>query len=117
MKKMNKETIKNKCEELKGKAKQGAVNAAYWARDNKEILAVVLPIAFGGLKIVSKIAVNHSKTKGEKEVKELYCYDRSLGHYWRLKRDLSNKEWLDVDRRKRSGESLSEILSEMKVLK
>ena len=30
---------------------------------------------------------------------------------------LSNKEWLEIDSRKRNGERLSDILSEMKVLK
>lgn len=30
---------------------------------------------------------------------------------------LSNREWLEIDNRKRNGERLSEILDEMKVLK
>ena len=50
-------------------------------------------------------------------LKDLYCYDRSLGHYWRLRRELSNKEWLEIDQRKKNGERLSDILAEMKVLK
>ena len=50
-------------------------------------------------------------------MKDLYCYDRSLGHYWRLRRELSNKEWLEIDQRKKNGERLADILDEMKVLK
>ena len=53
----------------------------------------------------------------QEELKDLYCYDRSLGHYWRLRRELSNKEWLEIDQRKKNGERLSDILAEMTVLK
>lgn len=53
----------------------------------------------------------------EEAVKNLYCYDRSLGHYWCLRRELSNKEWLEIDQRKKNGERLSDILAELKVLK
>ena len=53
----------------------------------------------------------------QEELKDLYCYDRSLGHYWRLRRELSNKEWLEIDQRKKNGERLSDILAEMKVSK
>jgi len=53
----------------------------------------------------------------EKDVKELYCYDRSLGHYWVLRRELTNREWIEIDQRKKNGERLADILSELKVLK
>ena len=53
----------------------------------------------------------------KEKVKDLYCYDRSVGHYWKLRRELSNKEWLEIDQREKNGERLSDILSEMKVLK
>lgn len=66
---------------------------------NKEALLILTPIAM------------------EEELKDLYCYDRSLGHYWRLRRELSNKEWLEIDQRKKNGERLADILDEMKVLK
>ena len=53
----------------------------------------------------------------QEELKDLYCYDRSLGHYWRLRRELTNAEWLEIDRRKKNGERLADILEELKVLK
>ena len=98
------------CEKVKG--------AAYKVQDfierNKELL---VPVFISGLVIVLKVVVKRGNINKEQQLKEEYCYDRSLGHYWALKRSLSNKEWLEIDKRKRNGEKLSDILSEMKVLK
>ena len=98
------------CEKVKG--------AAYKVQDfiecNKELL---VPVFISGLVIVLKVVVKRGNLNKEQQLKEEYCYDRSLGHYWALKRSLSNKEWLEIDKRKRNGEKLSDILSEMKVLK
>ena len=53
----------------------------------------------------------------DKKSKEYYCYDRSVGNYWELKRKLSNSEWLEINRRKDCGEKLADILADMKVLR
>ena len=88
-----------------------------WISRNKELVIGITPVAIGGITTVAKVVGKRVNLRKQEELKDLYCYDRSLGHYWRLKRELSNKEWLDVDRRKKNGERLSDILSEMKVLK
>ena len=67
----------------------------------------------GAVKTVNRRAIAQT----EKESKENYCYDRSLGHYWELKRKLSNSEWLEINRRKDCGEKLADILADMKVLR
>lgn len=71
----------------------------------------------GGVTTVCKVVGKRITLHKEEGVKNLYCYDRSLGHYWRLRRELSNKEWLEIDQRKKNGERLSDILAELKVLK
>ena len=58
-----------------------------------------------------------AKLRKERNLKELYCYDRSLGHYWELRRKLTNREWIDINKRMREGKKLGEILQELKVLK
>ena len=85
--------------------------------DNKEILIAAIPVA-GALagKMIKSIS-KHSSLKKEEHLKNEYCYDRSLGHYWELKRKLSNSEWIKIDKRKRNGEPLADILDDMKVLK
>lgn len=84
---------------------------------NKDLVIVAVPVIGSGLAFLVKSGIKHANLKKQQDVKELYCYDRSLGHYWALRRELTNKEWIEIDRRKRSGEKLADILSELKVLK
>lgn len=88
-----------------------------WLIRNRDVLITVVPITVGGIATVTKAAAKRRNLRKEESLKNLYCYDRSLGHYWRLRRTLSNKEWLEIDKRKNKGERLADILSEMKVLK
>lgn len=106
------------CEKVKGAAYKVQDKVQdFIERNNKELLIVMVPVVISGLVTVSKVVVKRGNLNKEQQLKEKYCYDRSLGHYWALKRQLSNKEWLEIDKRKRNGEKLSDILSEMKVLK
>lgn len=84
---------------------------------NKEQIIVLTPVIVSGVTTVVKVVGKRVNLHKEEDLKDLYCYDRSLGHYWRLRRELSNKEWLEIDKRKKDGQRLSDILSDMKVLK
>lgn len=107
--------------EQKAKFKQNVENTKEWMWANREfILGVGLPI----LTVVTatvikgvKVANRSARLKQEKDLKELYCYDRSLGHYWKLKRPLKSSDWVKIDARRRNGERLADILSDMKVIK
>lgn len=105
---------------LKEKVKRTTSNVYHKTKDfcinNKDVVVpVALTLAAGTVKI-GKLAMKTRKLNKEEQLKEEYCYDRSLGHYWKLRRPLTNKEWLEIDSRKRNGERLSDILSSMKVL-
>lgn len=103
--------------EVKAKLHNGWV----WVVDNKELVTVILlPVAIGGLKLVATVTKNTMRRinlNKEEAIKNLYVYDPSLGKYWRLKRELSNKEWLKIDQRRSKGERLSTILDDLGVLK
>lgn len=88
-----------------------------WIIRNREILIVVTPVAIKGLTTVAKVVGKNINLHKQESIKNLYCYDRSLGHYWSLRRELTNQEWLEIDRRKKCGERLADILAEMRVLK
>lgn len=103
--------------EIKEKIGENLYKLSDWFDSNRETILPLVPVVIGGITTVVKVVGKHINIGKEKEVKDLYCYDRSLGHYWRLKRELSNSEWLEIDRRKKNGERLADILEEMKVLK
>ena len=84
---------------------------------NKETIITLTPVIIGCITTVSKVVNKRINLRKEENLKDLYCYDRSLGHYWKLKRELTNDEWLEIDKRKKNGERLSDILDELKVLK
>ena len=88
-----------------------------WVYDNKELIMVFGPILIGGVIAGVKAVNKHVKLNKEKDLKDMYCYDRSLGHYWKLRRELTNSEWVEIDKRKNNGERLADILDELKVLK
>lgn len=92
-------------------------NGKEWIVRNKEAVITLTPVIIGGITTVSKVVGKRINLRKQENLKDLYCYDRSLGHYWRLRRELTNKEWLEIDQRKKNGERLSDILEQMKVLK
>ena len=103
--------------QFKEKLNQKFQKGKEWIVRNKEAVIVLTPIAIKGVTTIIKVAGKHANLHKEEQLKDLYCYDRSLGHYWKLKRELTNKEWLEIDQRKKNGERLSDILDELKVLK
>ena len=94
-----------------------------WCKNNPEYTALFLSTASGivvfvvkGVVSITKQTIKTKNLKKEEDLKNLYCYDRSLGHYWSLKRELTNAEWLAIDERKKNGERLSDILKDLNVL-
>lgn len=103
--------------ELEFKVKSKLHDAKEWVVRNKELVIFFAPMVITGVTTVAKVVGKNVNLRKEESVKNLYCYDRSLGHYWKLSRELSNKEWVEIDKRKQNGERLADILSDMKVLK
>lgn len=101
----------------KEKVEQMANKAKIFIENNRETLVAVVPLCIAGVTTIVKVAGKHRNTQKQEELKNEYCYDNRLGHYWRLRRPLTNKEWLEIDSRKRNGEYLSDILASMRVLK
>ena len=88
-----------------------------WVVDNQQLVITVAPIVITGAFKITKLLVARSNIKKAEALKELYVYDRSLGHYWALRRKLSNNEWVKIESRRRSGEPLAHILDTLNVLK
>lgn len=65
---------------------------------------------------VKKHNRNKRQDKMEK-AKRTRIYDSSSGNYWHLKKELTKKQWLKVNKRKKAGEKTGDILKSMRVLK
>ena len=109
----------SKRRERKEKMDKFITNVLSKAQEHKEEIAFLTPVVIagiGGITKVTKQIIRNRNLSKEEELKTLYCYDRSLGHYWKLKRPLSNNDWVQINDRRKRGESLADILSSMKVL-
>lgn len=101
----------------KAKRKQTAIKAANWTISNLGTILTVAAMLAPAVTVVARTAGRNINLHKEENLKKLYCYDTSLGHYWRLKRPLGNSDWTKIDKRRRNGESLATILEDLKVLK
>lgn len=114
-----KSIIQKKLEEVRDGAADKLRKTSNWMRENIEMVKVMAPVGIavvgGVVKIVYKLAKD-DRAHREKDLKELYCYDRKLGHYWKLARALSSKDWMKINERKKNGENLGDILYDMDVL-
>lgn len=118
------ETINLGKEIRRRKRREWAANmlngTAEWVSRNKEGLAIAAPFVAVATKVLLKTIGGVHKSvnlRKEKELKELYCYDRSLGHYWKLRKPLNNRQWTRINERREHGETLANILKDMDVLK
>lgn len=88
-----------------------------WCGEHTEVAAggfiAGLGLVTAGIKAAGRAHSKHMDLMS----KDLRCYDNSLGRYWVLKRKLTNRDWLEIDRRKSHGERLGDILDDLRVLK
>lgn len=96
-----------------------------WLREKKEATVRfvsenktwLIPLAISAVGVAAKQGAKFVTAHKQENVKELFWYDPSAGHYWKLRRKLDAREALEVDRRHQAGERLGDILEDMKVLK
>lgn len=103
-------------ERLKFEAQMRFQEVKEWVAEHKDVIVILAPICVKGATMIIRVVAQYANTKKKETIKNEYCYDRSLGHYWKLRRKLTNEEWLEIDRRRKSGERLSDILTQMNVL-
>lgn len=95
-------------------------DTAYWIKENREFLSVVVPIGIAGISGTAKIVKGvsrHVALHKEQQLKDMYVYDRSLGKYLELKKPLTQSQMRDVLDRKEKGEGIGVILQSMNLLR
>ena len=114
-----KPTFKQRVENAKAKAKDWAEPKLQWCREHKEILMTFGPVVIGGFFELAKVGI---KAKDRRETRELdeeklhSVYDRSAGMYLTTKRELTNDDYRELQRRKREGMTTGEALDDMGLL-
>lgn len=104
-------------EELKSKIKAVEYKSKNWYYKNKSWVAPAVSVGLTVTPFIVRFVTKRTNLMKEQNLKDKYIYDRSHGHYWELRRKLSTRELLEIDRRKDKGESLVDILESMRVLK
>lgn len=113
------EKVHDKIEEVRYKAKVTGENVVTWARENPESAVTVLAIAGGAIGLATKIVkfIRPSAAEMHERRMDKTYYDPSTGMHWDLKRNLTNKDRIEIMDRKRGGEFTEDILRDMRVLK
>lgn len=112
-----KKKFEDRKEQAKDKIKRGVNSVINGYNNNKEFWNIAIPVLIAGVGTTAKVVTKNKRIKTEQNLKDLYCYDRSLGAYWHLKRKLTQREMLEIQRRRKTGEAMGSILADMKVLK
>ena len=119
----NEKTTKEKLEEKVAAAKTTVKNkigeAKHWAEDHSwQILYAtpfVISAATGLVKLV-KTVKGSAADRHEDRMEKCY-YDPSSGFHFDLKRELRNSDRIEILQRKREGENIEDILTDMRLLK
>ena len=114
-----KEKLASKKKEIGEKVKEKTKKTLEWCRDNKDAAKAIVTISaalIGGTAKIACSKIKENKVREERNMRELYCYDRSLGHYWKLSHPLSTREWRVINERKKNGEKLGDILWDLGAL-
>lgn len=98
--------------ETKKKLVVGLQKTADFIEDNRDVLIVAVPVVFGLTKKIGRVRKDHR----ERAHREREYYDHSTGHWWILRKTPTTGQRLEIDRRRRSGESYAEIFSSMRLL-
>lgn len=109
-------TFSERIHEANEKVKDFGKKTAKFIWDNKEIIIVATPVVLSVVTPIVKSVTKHNNLLKEEDLKNLYYYDRSQGHYWKLRRELSGREFVDIAHRRQAGEKLVDILDDLRVL-
>ena len=113
-------TFKEKFDDAVQNAKAKVKEGINWCVENKEFVLAAIPAAVVTVdkvtKTVNRIASNEA-TRAAERMKKLHYYDRKNDTYLNLKKPMTNAQKVEFDRRKAKGESATQILSSMGLLR
>ena len=78
--------------------------------------ALIAATVGGSIAGISRDITKRKAIRSEYELKNLYIYDRKYGHYWKLRKPLSNRQRLDIDTAVNAGQMMGEVWERIRVL-
>ena len=103
-------------EQFKFRAKDKINSVKNWCNEHREeAITIGIICVSAGFKFYKTAKKSHD-LKMEKELKDTYIYDRSMGHYWKCRKKPTTEQYLEIERRKANGEGLGTILTDMRLL-
>ncbi len=105
-----------KIRELKEKAKAGFDKTKQMVTEHPAESLALATTAIGTVIGLVRRADRKADLKKAEQLKERYIYDRSIGGYWKTRRKLSTNDMLEIERQKKLGRGLGEILRDMRLL-
>ena len=107
---------KFKWEARKRQAKEKLNEAWQFCKNHPAESFALATTAAGGLFGLAKRADRNRAIKQEQDLKDRYVWDASLGQWWTMRRKPTTGQKLEIERRKKNGESMGDILSSMRLL-
>lgn len=107
---------KQKWEDFKQKAKWKAEDVWLWCKHNPAQAAAITVTLIKGGQMMKKSNTKKKQLQEQRELKDCYIYDPRTRHYVKARRPLTNNEWLEFDQRRLTGEPVSMILNDMRLL-
>jgi len=92
--------------------KEKAGRIGEWVCDNPQAAASMVASAAVAIRAGQSLVVSSRVRREQNRIDRTY-YDRSSGHHWQLRRKLTNTDRAVIDRRKKRGDDMFDILSDL----
>ena len=99
-----------------GQAKGAASKVGYFVKENKEMVAMSIPLAIAAVKAGQSLVVNR-RIKGERSRIDHTYYDPATGFHWELRKKPTNADRAEILRRRKAGQETYDILRQMGLIK
>lgn len=108
-----KQSVKYRVWKMKEGTKQTAIKVGHWCRENPEAAVIASSFTIGAVSgIASGISSAAKRRRDDTSV-----YDPVNFMYVRVKKPLTTKQQIELDERRKRGQSVTEALKEMRLLR
>lgn len=116
MEKIRSEQIKMKISKIADEVNTKVRNGIRWAMDNPEITIAGIAATAALIRSTRSIVVSHRVVRERRRIDYTF-YDPSSGFHWDLRRKPNNADRAEIIRRKKLGQDMYTILTEMRLIK